>query len=193
MGKEKITGVIALAALVVAVIGVSIAFAAMSQTLTINGTATVSPAFSVKFANLAAPTLVGTATVTTAPTLTATHIGNYAVKLMQKNDSVTYTFDIKNTGTINAKLSTLTKATPTCTGSATDTTQAASDATTVCSNLTYTLTYTTGGTAVAANDTLASGETKNVTLKISYNSDTLPIDDVNVANLDLTLVYESAA
>jgi|SRR5574344_1524167 hypothetical protein len=193
MGKEKFTRVIALVALAFAVIGVSVAFAAMSQTLTINGTATVSPAFSVKFANLSAPVLVGTASVTTAPTLTATHIGNYAVKLTQKNDSVTYTFDIKNTGTINATLSTLTKATPTCTGTATDTTQAASDATTVCSNLTYTLTYTTGGAAVQANDTLDANTTKNVTLKISYNSDTLPIDDVNVTNLDITLVYNSAA
>lgn len=193
MGKDTFGRGIALIALAFAVLGVSVAFAAMSQTLTINGTATVSPAFSVKFANLSAPTLVGTATVTTAPTLTATHIGNYAVKLMQKNDSVTYTFDIKNTGTINASLSTLTKAIPTCTGTATDTTQAATDATTVCGNLTHALTYTDSGTAVAANDTLAAGTTKNVTLKISYNSDTLPIDDVNVAGLDITLVYESAA
>lgn len=185
MGDTK-TRTIALAALLFAVIGVSVAFAAMSQTLTINGTATVSPAFSVKFANLSGPNLTGGAQVIDAPTLTSTHIGNYKVKLTKKDDKVVYTFDIKNTGTINATLATFTKPSPVCSGTGD---ASVTDGETVCNNLEYKLAYTNGGTLVQESDTLNASETKNVTLTIGYKSDSLPINNVEISNLDITLVY----
>ena len=102
MEKERKIKVLSIAALLVAVLGLTVAFAALSQTLTINGSATVNTAsWDIHFKNLSTPTLTGNAAVTTAPTLDTkgTTIGNYALKLTKPGDSVTYTFDVENSGT----------------------------------------------------------------------------------------------
>ena len=89
---------------------------------------------------------------------------------------------------MDAKIGTFTKAaSPTCTGLSV--TQAAADAATVCGGLTYTLKYTTGGATVAANDTLAASETKNMTLTLSYTGADLPSDDVNITGLNISMIY----
>ena len=120
MEKERKIKVLSVAALLVAVLGLTVAFAALSQTLTINGSATVNTAsWDIHFKNLSTPTLTGGAAVTTAPAIDTkgTTIGDYALKLTKPGDSVTYTFDVENKGTINAKISELVKAAkPTCTG-----------------------------------------------------------------------------
>lgn len=190
MDKNRQLKVIAIVALCIAVIGLSVAYAAMSTSLKINGTATMNTAsWSIKFANLSEVAKTGTANVVTAPTLSDTHIGDYNVELTKPGDSITYTFDVMNTGTLDAIMSTFTKAAkPTCTG--VSTTNATADATIVCNNLSYTLTYTASNEAVKANDTLAAGETKNLTLKLSYDGNELPSDDVNVSGLDITMIYE---
>ena len=55
--------------------------------------------------------------------------------------------------------------------------------------LTYTLTYTDGGQTVSQGDVLNNGETKNMTLKLAYDSDKLPSDDVTISDLGITLNY----
>lgn len=70
MEKERKIKVLSVAALLVAVLGLTVAFAALSQTLTINGSATVNTAsWDIHFKNLSTPTLTGNAAVTTAPTI----------------------------------------------------------------------------------------------------------------------------
>lgn len=61
MGKDKSVKIIAIAALLVAVVGVSLGFAAFSQTLTISTQANVNPDgnFSVKFSTVANPITAG--------------------------------------------------------------------------------------------------------------------------------------
>lgn len=191
MEKKRLINLLVLAGLVFGIIGITVAFAAIQTTLQITGTATMNTAtWGVKFENLSSPTLGGDASVTTAPTLADTSIGTFAVEITNSGDSVAYTFDVTNTGSLDAKIGTFTKAaSPTCTG--TSVTQAEADATTVCSNLTYTLTYTSGGSAVAANDTLASGETKNMTLTLSYSGG-ITDDDVNITGLGITIIYIEA-
>lgn len=190
MEKERKIKVLSVAALLVAVLGLTVAFAALSQTLTINGSATVNTAsWDIHFKNLSTPTLTGNAAVTTAPTIDTkeTTIGNYALKLTKPGDSVTYTFDVENKGTINAKISELVKAAkPTCTGTGA---AAAADAKIICDGLTYTLTYTEGGAAVAKEDTLNANETKNLTLKLAFESNSLPADDVSISDLGITITY----
>jgi len=177
-------------ALILSIVGISIGFAAMSQNLTISGTAEVVPAtWKIKFANLSSPTLAGDAEVTTAPTIQGdTHIGNYAVKLTAPGDSVTYTFDVVNEGTIDAKLTSLVKATPTFTASGTA--NAANDTTVVQTNFVYELTYA-DGSAIAENDELAAGDTVGMKLVVGYDSSAtaLPKDKVSVAGMDITLTY----
>lgn len=195
--ERKDGKVIAIAALFIGVIGLSVGFASLQTSLQINGAATVkSSKWDVHFANLTAVTKTGTATEVTAPTIksnnsvASTLIGDYSVTLTSPGDSISYKFDITNAGDYNAKISSITIPTPTCTGNGTN---ATTDASNVCSKLTYTLTYTDGGATVKANDTLTAGQTRNVTLKLAYSDDItaseLPKDDVAITNLQIPIVY----
>ena len=177
--------------LVFCVLGITIAYALLSTTLTINGAATFDVAvWDVKIANLSA-SKTGDATYT-LPQISDTSLTNYEIILTKPGDSVTFIFDIVNEGSVDAYLSALTKNTPTCngvTGSSTGTT----DAPLVCNNLTYTLTYENGN-VVSTDDTLTAYTTKKVNLTLSYNSyaQQVPTNDVAISNLDITMIYSQA-
>lgn len=187
-----------IAALVISVVAIGIGFATFTETLKIEGSATVQTStWKVKFTNLSAPTLLGTATVVTPPTINTndTTISTYDVKLIKPGDSVSYTFDVVNTGTYNAKLTSITIPTPTCTGKA-ETESATTDAANVCKHLTYTLTYA-DGTSLAENDALeASTGVAHMKLTLTYTSHDvaaeLPKADVTISNLGISLVYSQA-
>ncbi len=193
MNKDKklVFGVLAL---LVGIVAVSISYAAFTQNLNINGTANVQATnWSVHFANLTNGVRNGTAVERTAPTIKTgrTDIGDYAVDFYTPGDSITYTFDVVNDGDYDAKISVLTKGTPTCNG--TDPTSN----TNVCANLEYTLKYTTGGVTVAQNDPLRKGQTRNITLVLRYKNtigqNELPTAEVTVSNLGITIQYSQAS
>lgn len=190
MKKQKTMLVVVL---VVSLLGLSVAFAALSTTLTINGSGLVNPdKWNVKFENLQSATVTGTAVVNSEATLTDdTSITGFNVSLKAPGDAVTYTFDVTNAGDIDAKITSFVKATPVCTGLATDDAKKLADATLVSENLIYTLVYTDTNEAVAENDTLEAKATKNLTLKVAYNPDiaTLPSSDVEISGLDIDIVY----
>ncbi len=185
--------VLIVAALIISIVAIGIGFAAFTETLTINGTAKVQASdWKIQFANLQNVVKKGTATVVTEPTLSDTSIKTYDVTFKTPGDSISYTFDVKNTGDYNAKLTTITIPTPTCTGKEGAAT-AAADATKVCDKLTYTLTYS-DGTALALGDTLAKETgSRTMTLTLTYNDFTdvtlLPTEDVTISNLGITLIY----
>ena len=200
MEKQRGIRTLSIVALFVAVIGLSVAFAAMSRTLQINGTATMDTAkWDIHFKDLTPVVKTGAAVEETAPTINTedTVIGDYKVTLTKPGDSVTYNFKVTNEGTINAKIGTFTKSAPVCNPATAvkecDATATEEDAAFVCGNLTYTLTYKDTGAAVAADDTLAAGETKDLVLKLIYNDEatTLPTanTDVEITGLDITMVY----
>ena len=183
MRDKKLTIVIIIV-LMISVIGLGIAFAAFSQTLTINGTGTVeSSSWSVVFEGadgsntIGAPTLVGTATEVTHPTIknNSTEIGDYAVTLKTPGDSVTYNFKIHNKGDYAANLTSITvsginrpsgpigninlvknkSGNPACIG-----------------DMRYSFYYTSDNMAVGqypGRDCLEPGESEEVTLKIIFN------------------------
>jgi len=102
--KERKIKLLSLVALIVAVLGLTVAFAALSQTLTINGSASVDAAeWDVHFENLSEPTITGAARVINNPVLNGTSIDSLEVSLTKPGDSVTYTFDVVNNGTIDAE------------------------------------------------------------------------------------------
>ena len=147
--------------LFVVLASLGVGYSYIKSNLNINGTANVTASnWSVHFANLSNGVRNGTASEVVVPTIKAsrTDIGDYSVKFFTPGDSITYTFDVVNDGDYDAKISVLNKGTPQCGGS--DSTSN----TNVCNNLEYTLTYTTGGTPVAQNDSLRKNETKNMTL-----------------------------
>ena len=107
MEKERRIKVLSIVALIVAVLGLTVAFAALSETLTINGTANVDAAsWDIHFENLTGPDLEGTGKVNDTASLSGTTISNVNMSVTKPGDSVTYYFDIVNDGTIDAVLDT---------------------------------------------------------------------------------------
>ena len=183
--------IIAVIALVLAVVGLSIGFAALQTKLEINGTAEVTggKTWDIKFVDSSLKVdKVGSAQ-STDPTVSATTIKDYKVTLAKPGDKVSYYFQVTNAGSFDAKLDSITIGTPTCSTAA------------FCSNLKYTFAYTTAsggvaGTAPAAGDTLAVNETKWLVLSVEYlasaDSSTLPSTTVTVSGLSATMNYVQA-
>lgn len=105
MEKTRKVKIISLCALLVAVLGLTVAFAALSQTLTINGSAAVNTAsWDIHFENLTLSEKTGTAEVSGTPQLTGTVISGINVSLNKPGDKIVYEFDLVNNGSIEAKL-----------------------------------------------------------------------------------------
>ncbi len=115
MEKERRAKTLSIVALIVAILGLTIAFATLSQTLTINGSAYLNATkWGIKFENLSSPIKVGDATVTGEAKInesTYVEIANMNVNLKTPGDSVTYNVDLVNEGTINAKIDEIVKTT----------------------------------------------------------------------------------
>lgn len=108
MEKERKIRMISLIALLVAIIGLTVAFAAMSRTLTIKGTTTVDAAtWDIKYINLSGPTIRGTAKEISAPSISAdgSKIEGINVSVSKPGDQIIYYYDILNNGTIDAEFS----------------------------------------------------------------------------------------
>ena len=193
--------ILVVAALIISIVAIGIGFAAFSETLTINGNASVqTSSWKVKFSELGSATLTGTAAEVTKPTLSDTTIGTYNATFKTPGDSISYKIKVSNTGSYNAKITTATISVPTCTGKSGEST-AEADAGKVCDKLTYTLVYDTddtksAGQVVQVGDTLDAGETRPMVLTLKYTEFTdatlLPAADVSISNLGVTLVYSQA-
>lgn len=146
---EKNIKRIAVAALVLALLGVSIGFAALSTTLNINGT-TTAKTNSWKIEMLNVDNKAGV-TAASAPAISGTTL-NYTVDLNNPGDYYEFTVDVHNDGTLPAKLS----AAPTVTGTS--------------NYITHTVTYS-DGTEIRKDDTLAVDETKTLKVRVEYKSD----------------------
>lgn len=175
MQKDRGFRTLAIVAICVAVAGLTIGFAALNTSLNVSTTATVKGnTWEIAFENLSQGLFTGDAEINSNPTITATQI-NLDVNLTKPGDSVVYTFDVKNKGTIAAKLS----QDPTLTG----VTEAAAE------NIIYTLTYA-DGTEIKANDTLAVDAVRTLKLTVTFDSSatTVPSTDTTY-NLSATLLY----
>ena len=210
--KDRKLTIAIIIVLIISVIGLGIAFAAFSQTLTINGTGTVeSSKWQVVFEGadgsntLGAPTLTGTAQVVTAPTIknSDTEISTYSVSLKTPGDSITYNFKIHNKGDFAANLSSLTisgvnRPSSPISGASlvTDSSIATANASTL-AVIEYKFYYTDNNALVGQDprDCLEPGESENVSLKITFSSseatDTsiLPSSDLILNNLGVSATY----
>ena len=148
MEKERRTKALVIVVLLVVIAGLTVAFAALSTTLNINGTAYLDAAkWGIKFENLSEPVSVGTATTTGTAKIEETksaEITGINVGLSTPGDKVTYTVDLVNEGTINAKIDKIEKTT------LTEEQQ---------KYLTFKVTYK-DGTEVREGDILSKGERK---------------------------------
>ena len=191
MEKERKIKVLSVITLVVAILGLTIAFAALSQTLTINGTASVDAAsWNVHFESLD-----GADEVSAELSRTPNEQSNFSGSALtfgndkttasvnmtvfgRPGDTIEYNFKIVNNGTVDAIISDVTKNTPEFgtntegdspeTGSVVGTPDE-EDIEFFNNYFIYKLTYTETGTEVSKDDVINAGEEKSVTLTIGID------------------------
>ncbi len=197
---KKRNGIIGGSILVVALVAmIGVVYAAYSQTLNINGDATVKAnSWKIKYANLSEAKLTGEAKEVTKPTINTndTNIGDYSVILAKPGDSIEDTFDIVNEGTFDATSTMLyVNPTLTCTGTGEN---AEADAANVCKHLNYefvlpgaamTNGQISGGQIKLANKTTLEG----MGIKLTYSADVpveeLPKNDVAISGLNAYITF----
>ena len=209
MEKTRKIKIISLCALLVAVLGLTVAFAALSQTLTINGSAAVNAAsWDIHFENTSGKeTEVKGAATFTEPTLSGTTIENFSATLTKPGDSVIYYFDIVNKGTVDAVVSSYNfpNAFKDCMANINKYSYCmnfdfnSDDNVSVLDTLTYItlfnnrLAYADTDESVRQGDTLNAGETKHMKLVIEYNDTAteLPENNLTLTSSDpITITYE---
>lgn len=194
--KDKSFKVAVIIVVVLSIIAIGISGATFTKILTITDIPTKKISnWKVKFTDLSNPTLVGSATVITTPSINTndTTISTYNVKFTNPGDSVTYTFNVVNTGTYDAELTSVTiPDKPTCIGTSdTDTVAKA------CKHVTYILEYTNakddGSKTLINGDILKAGESVSMILKLSYEVyntvENLPSCDIKLSDLGISLIY----
>ena len=127
----------------------SVAYAAFSQILTINGTGTATGNWDVQIISITPTAQTGATDHASTPSFTAT-TATFNVDLAYPGATSSYNVAIKNNGTIPAKLSTITDLTATNAAAPTD------------------ITYAIAG--VAVNDTLAAGATATATVTVTWSA-----------------------
>ena len=151
----------------------TVAYAALSTVLNVSGTVVKKGnLWNIYFTNPSSASVVGTAKGSNI-TIQATKL-NFYVSLYKPSDKVTYTVDIKNGGTIDAVLNSI---------SLTGLDTAKSN------SLNYTVTYSDGST-IKEGDTLNVGANKTLKITVEFDSTatSIPASDVNLT-FGVTLIY----
>lgn len=193
---------IALIAVIAAVCGVGIAYAALSTTLTITTNKVTQNALTW---NVAFTTGTVNATVggtgdagrsCGAATVTANAVTVADTSLSKPGDSCTYALTIKNTGGIDAKLGSLVPTKPTESGVTCTVTSATTSvgASMVCGNLTYKITTDAAGSSpLKTNTTIAkTSGSQAVYLIVSYTGTELNTSAVTQTGGKFTFTYNQA-
>ncbi len=187
--------IITVIALCVAVLCLSVAYAALTQNLSIEGTAEVQAAtWKVKMENFT-PATGGNLTYTSNETT----ISDLAVTFTKPGESQTLSFDITNDGSIDAVLSSITGLDSGLTCSS-ETATSADDIKKVCGEsnngvggtVTYKVTYdgvalTNGTTGLDEKLALNSKDTKKVSITVTYDKELVNADNLPEGNVKVTL------
>ena len=187
MERNRKIKTLSLVALIVAVLGLGVAFAALSSKLTINGSAKAQAgSWNIHFAKtLDMPTQTTGNASFTEPTLYDTSILGFKATVTKPGDSVTYYFDIVNSGTVDALVDsyvfksgyqdcTATRVSdhPECKiyDFKSDGVINASDLSVWRVSIKYGLYYTDNNKEIKSDDTISAGETKHAKLVVEYLS-----------------------
>ena len=177
MEKERSVKILIISILFMLIAGLTVAFSALSTTLNINGTAYLDAAkWGIKFENLSEPVKVGNASVIGTSKIEETksaEIIGINVSLSIPGDKVTYTVDLVNKGTINAKIDNIEKTVLTSEQQ---------------KYLTFKVTDR-DGREVSEGDILSKGETRNLTITIEFIKD-LTKEDLPKQTSTISLSYK---
>ena len=197
--RGKKIGATLIAILIISIVTLTVAYAALSETLSIQGSAQVnSSTWDIKLENSTSQTnaTTGTATYTT-PVVNGTTI-SYSVGLTKPSDTVTLYFDVLNSGDVTGEITSIISSTPTCTSATGNT----ADADLVCNNLEVSLIYS-DGSSVQVGDVIntegyrcLNGTTSSNTqaviklvVKLKDSMTSLPTSQVNITNLKHDIIY----
>lgn len=180
---------------IVLLLSVSIAYAALSSTITVTVNKVTQQAMTWDI-GFQTGTITGELTSTNSiadcgsATATATTISGISTRLADVGDKCAYTFHILNKGTIGGKVSNIAIVKPA------DTTCTINGSTMVCGDITYKLRYNnaTSTSLLALNDTIApkSGSTptdQTVVLTIEHTGTTASTTDYNQSGFSYTITY----
>ena len=190
--ESRSSKVVAIVALVVAVIGLGIGFAAFSSTLTISSSATVTPSANSLTGSSITPTTTGGATAE-ASSFTETTLTGSDAQFTAPGQSVKYSLYAYNAGEYLAYLNGVTVGAVTCEpgeGTTAGLVNAACDDITVSVKVGNT-TYTESDSAISSH-TLAKGTGEPVEVLISYAENGDRADGVFTVSIgSISLVYDS--
>lgn len=189
MEKGRGTKALVVVTLLVSVLALSIAYAAYSATLLISGTVTAkksSDAWNVHFestdgSTTLTPTLGGNAKVTSSATLTETKISDFEITFYAPGDSISYNFEVKNTGSVDATLNKITLGSLSC-SKATGTQQGTeADANNLCGNLDMNI-MKFDGNNISVGDKIPAGSSEIYILSIIWDE-----SDTNIYENDIAI------
>ena len=172
-------------ALLVSVITLTVAYAVLSMTLTIKGSAKINSAtWNINITAGDDFVTYGSAKFG-YPTIKSTTISDMKVDLYQPGDGIKFPFTVRNDGTLDAKLQGITKDKISCTSTN------SLNAQKVCENLTFTIKYE-DGRDILEGDVLVSGGVQFFVLEVMYNKNTNFISntEVNIDGIGAVLLYE---
>lgn len=170
MKKKRITIII----LLLLVTFITVGYAVLSAPLNINGTSTINNAsWNVHFENINVTT--GSVAATSGPTIDNSKLNiTYAVALEKPGDFFEFTVDVKNAGSVDAKLSEL----PILDG--------VSQAQDVYTN--YTFTHY-DNTAITVGETIAAGSSKKFRVRVEFDRN-ITANQLPTTQQDMTLTVD---
>ena len=186
--SEKTRNII-LIVLAVCLIGITVAYATLSQELNISGVANVDKtSWNIHFTNVLTPKVEGQATggkavLNSGSTVLTISEGTVSAP----GDKITYIFDVVNEGDLPAEVETTLTQMEDCKA------EDDSDVSIFCNKIGLDLVYADTKEKVQKSDRLLSGETKTLNLIITYDKDklltTLPTSPIVLSNITSTINY----
>ena len=189
MYRNERTRNIILIVLAVCLIGITVAYATLSQNLNISGVANVDKtSWNIHFTNVLTPKVEGQATggkavLNDGKTVLTISEGT----LSAPGDKIVYTFDVINEGDLPAEVETTLTQMESCKA------ENGSDVSIFCNKIGLDLVYANTKEKVQKSDRLLSKETKTLNLIITYDKDklltTLPTSPIILSNITSTINY----
>ena len=189
MYRNERTRNIILIVLAVCLIGITVAYATLSQNLNISGVANVNKtSWNIHFTNVLTPKVEGQATggkavLNDGKTVLTISEGT----LSAPGDKIVYTFDVINEGDLPAEVETTLTQMEDCKA------ENGSDVSIFCNKIGLDLVYADTKEKVQKSDRLLSGETRTLNLIITYDKDklltTLPTSPIVLSNITSTINY----
>ena len=189
MYRNERTRNIILIVLAVCLIGITVAYATLSQNLNISGVANVDKtSWNIHFTNVLTPKVEGQATGGKALLNDGKTVLTISEGILSApGDKITYIFDVINEGDLPAEVETTLTQMESCKA------ENGSDVSIFCNKIGLDLVYADTKEKVQKSDRLLSGETKTLNLIITYDKDklltSLPTSPIVLSNITSTINY----